>query len=161
MLFRSIMPDVIIEIPIHSRIKYEFDKEANMIRVDRYIKTPLPYPFNYGYFPNTLGEDGDPLDAILLTNHALLPGCIIECSIIGAIEMIDNGEVDTKILVVPSNKLKFSECEMVHNNKITYEFEKEVRFFLENYKMFDNKVVELGKTLTKKEAEDIYTKSKL
>ena len=65
------------------------------------IKTPLPYPFNYGYFPNTLGEDGEPLDAILLTNHSLVPGCIIECSIIGAIEMIDNGEVDTKILVIP------------------------------------------------------------
>jgi inorganic pyrophosphatase len=155
------MPDVIIEIPIHSRIKYEFDKEVNMIRVDRYVTTPLPYPFNYGYFPNTLGEDGDPLDAILLTNHSLVPGCIIECSIIGAIEMIDSGEVDTKILVVPSKGLKFSDCEMVQNRKITPEFEKEVRFFLENYKTLDNKVVDLGKTLSKEEAEDIYTKSKL
>jgi inorganic pyrophosphatase len=153
------MPDVIIEIPIHSRIKYEFDKEANMIRVDRYIKTPLPYPFNYGYFPNTLGEDGDPLDAILLTNHALMPGCIIECSIVGAIEMIDSGEVDTKILVVPSKGLKFSECEMVRDGKITEEFEKEVRFFLEKYKTLDNKVVELGKTLSAEEAVEIYKKS--
>lgn len=147
--------DVIIEIPLGSRIKYEYDKEYNMIRVDRYLLTPTSYPFNYGYFPNTLAEDNDPLDAILLINEPLIPGCIIECDIIGGIEMIDNNEIDHKIFVVPGNKLNF-----IHK-KLTNEFEKEIRFFLENYKKLENKNVTLGKLLSKEESIEIYNKSKL
>lgn len=147
--------NVIIEIPLGSRIKYEFDKDFNMVRVDRYLLTPTPYPFNYGYFPNTLAEDNDPLDAILLINEPLIPGCIIECEIIGGIEMIDNNEIDHKIFVVPGNKLNF-----IHK-KLTNEFEKEIRFFLENYKKLENKNVILGKLLSKEESIEIYNKSKL
>lgn len=153
--------DVIIEIPLNSRIKYEFDKEKNAVRVDRYLKTPLPYPFNYGYFPNTLAEDNDPLDAILLFNQELVPGCLIECEIVGGIEMIDNGEVDHKVFVFPKKKLNFPENNMYKNSQITESFSNEVRFFLENYKKLENKKVTLGKNLSKEEAIQLYEKCKL
>lgn len=149
------MYDVIIEIPLGSRIKYEFDKQYNMVRVDRYLKTPIPYPFNYGYFPNTLAEDNDPLDAILFINESLIPGCIIDCEIIGGIEMEDNGEIDHKIFVVPSWSLNF------YHKELSNEFEKEIRFFLENYKKLENKNVILGKILSKDESIQLYNKSKL
>lgn len=153
--------DVIIEIPLNSRVKYEFDKEKNKVRVDRYLKTPIPYPFNYGYFPNTLAEDNDPLDAILLIDQELYPGSIIECEIVGGIEMVDGGENDHKIFVFPKKKLNFNENNMIKDGKITHFFEQEVRFFLENYKTLENKTVSLGKLLSKEEAEKLYEKSKL
>ena len=152
--------DVIIEIPLGSRIKYEFDKKNNLVRVDRYLKTPIPYPFNYGYFPNTLAEDNDPLDAILLIHQPLVPGCIIECEIVGGIEMIDNDEIDHKIFVIPAKNLHFENKTCI-NGKITESFEREVRFFLENYKSLENKKVTLGKTLSQKEAIELYYKTKL
>lgn len=153
--------DVIIEIPLGSRIKYEIDKKSNMVRVDRYLKTPIPYPFNYGFFPNTLAEDNDPLDAILLINESLVPGCIIECEIIGGIEMIDSGEIDHKIFVIPKKSFNFSNDNMVFNDTITNEFEKTVRYFLENYKSLENKKVTLGNVLTRNEALQLYYKTKI
>jgi len=153
--------DVKIEIPIHSRIKYEMDKKTGEIRVDRYLKTPIPYPFNYGYFPNTLAKDNDPLDAILLISEPLVPGCIIECEIIGGIEMIDGNQEDHKIYVIPKKSMGFKCEHMVKNNIICSQFEKEIRFFLESYKTLENKTVKLGKSLTKEESIKIYQDSLL
>ena len=153
--------DVIIEIPLGSRIKYEIDKKTNLVRVDRYLKTPIPYPFNYGYFPNTLAEDNDPLDAILLIHEPLVPGCIIECVIIGGIEMIDSSEIDHKIFVIPKTSLNFDNNNMEIDGKITDTYEKEVRFFLENYKSLENKKVILGKSFTQKQAIELYYKTKI
>lgn len=153
-----VMTDIIIEIPKGSRIKYEFDKNNGLVRVDRYLKTPIPYPFNYGYFPNTHAEDNDPLDAILLINQPLAPGCVIKCKIIGGIEMIDSGEKDHKLLVIPEPKLNFPDNEMYQNNKITKHFEDEIRYFLQNYKSLENKKVTLGKTMDEKEALELYYK---
>lgn len=127
------MVNIIIEIPLGSRIKYEMNKELNCIQVDRYINTPLPYPFNYGYFPNTLAEDNDPLDAILLIEEKIYPESLIECEIIGGIEMVDNNENDHKIFVKPLDKMNFPNTFMIENNQISKLFEKQVRFFLENY----------------------------
>lgn len=153
--------NILIEIPLNSRVKYEFNKKFNTIMVDRYLKTPLPYPFNYGYFPNTLAEDNDPLDAILLINQELVPGCLIECEIVGGIEMIDNGEIDHKIFVFPKKELNFPENNMYKDGKITKSFYEEIRFFLENYKKMENKKVSLGKMISKEEAIELYNKFKL
>ena len=79
------MVDSIIEIPRNSRVKYEIDKTTNLVRVDRILSTPMVYPFNYGFIPNTLSSDGDPLDVILLIEDALVPGCIIQIDMIGMV----------------------------------------------------------------------------
>ena len=95
--------DMIVEIPFNSNIKYEFDKEINKIRVDRILNTSMLYPGNYGYIPNTLSGDGDPLDILLLTEYPIIPGCIIKVRIIGVLYTIDEKGNDEKLLAVPSS----------------------------------------------------------
>lgn len=151
------MVDVIIEIPKNSRIKYEKDEKYNKIRCDRYLKTPFVYPFNYGYIPNTLGPDNDPLDVFVLTPDALLPNCIIKCKVIGGISMIDNGEQDDKIIAIPSPELNFPNL-YFNNNEINKDVINDIRFFLNNYKFYENKKVELGKFLSIEEVEELIKK---
>ena len=95
--------DVIIEIPYQSNLKYEMDKdnENERIRLDRVLSSSMIYPGNYGYIDNTLAEDGDPLDVLLIGNYALMPGCIIKCLVIGALIMTDEKGLDEKIIAVP------------------------------------------------------------
>ena len=151
------MVDVIIEIPKNSRIKYEKDEKYNKIRCDRYLKTPFVYPFNYGYIPNTLGPDNDPLDVFVLTPDALFPNCIIKCKVIGGISMIDNGEQDDKIIAIPSPELNFPNL-YFNNNEINKDVINDIRFFLNNYKFYENKKVELGKFLSIEEVEELIKK---
>ena len=136
-------------------------KNTNKIRVDRYLQTPIPYPFNYGYFPNTLAKDGNPLDAILLISEPLLPGCIIECEIIGGIEMIDGNEEDHKIFVIPKQKMGFKTNNMVKNNQICLNYLEEIKFFLQNYKKLENKNIILGKKLSKEESIKLFKNSQI
>lgn len=94
--------DVTIEIPKGSRVKYEVDHETGRVRLDRVLFTSMQYPTHYGYFENTLGEDGDPLDAlVLLQDFDLHPGVIVESRPIGVFNMTDDGGGDAKILCVP------------------------------------------------------------
>ena len=93
---------VIIEVPENGQVKYELDKQTGLLRVDRILHTPLAYPANYGYFPNTLGDDGDPLDAVVVSNAALIPGCMIEVRPIGVLLVKDQGGGDEKIICVPA-----------------------------------------------------------
>jgi len=97
--------DVIIEISKNSHIKYEYDKERNMIMCDRILHTPMKYPFNYGFIPNTLSEDGDPLDVVVLMDDKLIPGCIIKCTILGYLETRDDVGNDPKLIVCPVEKV--------------------------------------------------------
>ena len=96
------MPDIIVEIPYNSYIKYEFDKSQHKLRCDRILGTAMCYPGNYGYFPNTLACDGDPLDVLLVTDYSLHPGCVVDCKIIGVLLMTDEAGLDEKIIAVPS-----------------------------------------------------------
>ena len=97
--------DVTIEIPAGSRVKYEFDHETGRLRLDRVLFTSMEYPTHYGYFENTLGEDGDPLDAMLfLPGFDLVPGVVVEARPIGVFNMTDDGGGDAKILCVPADK---------------------------------------------------------
>lgn len=93
--------DVLIEIPRGSRNKYEFDKEKDRIRLDRVLYSPMTYPADYGYIPNTLALDGDPLDALVLLTTPTIPGCLIEVKPIGIFLMDDDKGRDEKILCVP------------------------------------------------------------
>ncbi len=96
----------IIEIPANGLpVKYEIDKEQDVLMVDRFLSTSMFYPCNYGYIPRTLSEDGDPLDILVLTPNALVAGAVIRCRPIGLLKMSDEAGVDTKILAVPVTKL--------------------------------------------------------
>lgn len=98
--------NVIIEISAGSTpVKYEFNKEAGAIEVDRFVATPMFYPANYGFIPHTMGDDGDPLDALVITPHALVHGCVIAARPLGMLKMEDDGGMDEKILMVPTPKL--------------------------------------------------------
>jgi inorganic pyrophosphatase len=93
--------DVLIEIPARGQVKYEIDKATGRPRVDRFIAPGLSYPANYGYVPGSCAGDGDPLDALVLTRVALLPGVLIEAQVIGVLRMRDAGDDDAKLIAVP------------------------------------------------------------
>src|SRR5687768_16690803 len=97
--------NVFIEIPKGSNIKYELDKDAGVIMVDRFLHTAMAFPSNYGFVPNTLAEDGEPLDVMVLPDHSVAPGTVIPSVVIGMLEMEDEAGIDTKILAVPTIKI--------------------------------------------------------
>jgi inorganic pyrophosphatase len=98
--------NVIIEVAIGGEpIKYEMDKEAGTLVVDRFLHTPMRYPGNYGFVPHTLSEDGDPIDVLVANTRPIIPGAVINVRPIGVLRMEDDGGVDEKIIAVPSQKL--------------------------------------------------------
>jgi len=150
--------DVQIEIPLGSNIKYEYDHEHNKLIVDRILATPVTYFFNYGYIPNTLGGDNDPLDAIILCKEAFLPSCYVNCKIIGVLHTTDEKGVDDKIILVPSNKVT---AESKQYNNITdisqYTLQK-LKCFFEDYKKLEiGKFVTVGNFGDKDDAYITYT----
>jgi inorganic pyrophosphatase len=98
--------NVIIEVAIGGEpIKYEMDKEAGTLVVDRFLHTPMRYPGNYGFVPHTLSEDGDPIDVLVANTRPIIPGAVINVRPIGVLRMEDDGGMDEKIIAVPSPKL--------------------------------------------------------
>jgi inorganic pyrophosphatase len=98
--------NVIIEVPVGGHpIKYEMDKEAGTLVVDRFLYTPMSYPGNYGFVPHTLSEDGDPIDVLVCNTRELVPGCVINVRPIGVLIMEDNAGQDEKVIAVPSRGL--------------------------------------------------------
>ena len=98
--------NVIIEVPVGGEpIKYEMDKEAGALDVDRFLDTPMFYPGNYGFIPHTLSGDGDPCDVLVANTRAIIPGAIISVRPVGVLVMQDDGGEDEKIVAVPSRKL--------------------------------------------------------
>jgi inorganic pyrophosphatase len=98
--------NVIIEIPMNADpIKYEIDKETGALFVDRFVSTSMHYPCNYGYVPNTISGDGDPVDVLVITPFALMPGVVVRCRPLGLLKMSDEAGNDTKVLAVPIDKL--------------------------------------------------------
>ncbi|WP_375566299.1 inorganic diphosphatase [Oceaniradius stylonematis] len=98
--------NVIIEVPLGGHpIKYELDKEAGTLVVDRFLYTPMAYPGNYGFVPHTLSDDGDPIDVLVCNTRPLIPGCVINVRPIGVMLMEDNSGQDEKVIAVPSPAL--------------------------------------------------------
>ena len=98
--------NVLIEVPVGGEpIKYEMDKRAGVLVVDRFLYTPMRYPGNYGFIPNTLSGDGDPCDVIVANTRAVVPGAVMNCRPIGVLMMEDEAGQDEKILAVPSSRL--------------------------------------------------------
>jgi Inorganic pyrophosphatase len=99
--------NVVIEIPQNGDpIKYEVDKASGAIFVDRFMHTAMHYPCNYGFIPNTLSEDGDPVDVLVVARFALMPGCVVPCRPVGLLSMEDEKGVDAKVLAVPVSRIK-------------------------------------------------------
>ena len=124
----------VIEIPKDSYIKYEIDKETGMIFVDRILYTSMIYPFNYGFIPGTLEEDGDPVDILVLSFEPLAPGSIIEVKPIALLDMEDEEGIDTKVVAVPKPKIDPRFSNINNLNDIDSATKKKIEHFFEHYK---------------------------
>ena len=100
--------NVLIEIPAGSKNKYEFDKDLNAFALDRVLFSSVQYPYDYGFIPNTLADDGDPLDGMVIMDQPTFPGCVIPARPIGMMEMVDGGDRDEKILCVPADDPRYA-----------------------------------------------------
>lgn len=147
----------IIEIPRGSRAKYEIDKESGLIKLDRVIYASMYYPLNYGFIPQTLGEDGDPLDIVVLTQVSVVPLCLIPSKVIGVMQMIDRGEADEKIIAVAQEDPSVSGISDV--NDLPPHLISELRHFFENYKTLENKKVVINDFLPREEAFKVIASS--
>jgi len=145
--------DVVIEIPKGTRNKYEMDHQTGRIRLDRMLFTSTRYPADYGYIENTLADDGDPLDALVLLDEPTFPGCLINCRAIGMFRMRDEKGGDDKVLCVPATDPRTG-----HLRDITdvSEFDRpEIQHFFEVYKALEpGKVVEAARWVDQQAAND-------
>lgn len=135
--------DVTVEIPKGSRNKYEIDHETHRIRLDRTLYTSMQYPADYGYIDNTLGNDGDPLDALVLLPFPTFPGCVIECRAVAMFVMTDEAGGDDKILCVPAGDPRHDHLQDLSDvDDFTLQ---EIKHFFESYKDLEpGKSVEEG-----------------
>ena len=127
--------NVVIEIPMRGEpVKYEVDKDSGAIMVDRFMATAMHYPCNYGYVPHTLCGDGDPVDVLVITPLALIPGAVIRCRPIGVLEMTDESGEDAKILAVPVSKLTKIYDNVKGPEDVQPLLLDQIRHFFEHYK---------------------------
>ncbi len=150
--------NVIVEINKGSHNKYEIDKETGLIALDRVAHTGQDFPFDYGFVPQTLWDDGDALDVILLTTYPLFPGLLVRARPVALMKMIDGGDVDDKVIAVPLEDPRWSETKDLQDlNKHTL---KEIQHFYSTYKNLQNKVVEVTGFEDKNAAEAAFEKGR-
>jgi inorganic pyrophosphatase len=126
---------VVIEIPANSSpVKYEIDKDADALFVDRFMASPMFYPANYGYINNTLADDGDALDVLVLTPHPVVPGSVIRCRPVGVLNMTDEAGEDAKLLAVPHEKLTQAYNHVQDITDLPEMLRNQIKEFFENYK---------------------------
>lgn len=137
-------PDIvngIIEIPKNTRAKYELDKESGLLLMDRVIYSSMYYPANYGFIPQTYGDDKDPLDILVLSQITIVPMCLVSAKVIGVMRMIDNGELDDKIIAVAENDMSVNHINDI--SELPEHFFKELKNFFEDYKKLEDKTVQI------------------
>jgi inorganic pyrophosphatase len=125
---------VVVEIPQGSNIKYELDKESGMIFVDRVLFTSMVFPFNYGFIPGTLEEDGDPVDVVLLSYDSVAPGSIVRARPIGLLEMEDENGPDSKVIAVPHEKIDNRFAGIKDIADVNEAVKERIKHFFEHYK---------------------------
>ena len=126
---------VVIEIPANSSpIKYEIDKDSHAVFVDRFMATPMFYPANYGYIPQTLSEDGDALDVLVVTPYPVVPGSVIRARPVGMLNMSDEAGKDAKLIAVPHDKLSAMYHKIKEVSDLPELLIKQIEHFFENYK---------------------------
>ena len=127
--------NVIIEIPANSApVKYEVDKDTGALMVDRFMATAMFYPCNYGYIPNTLSEDGDPLDVLVPTPYSLINGAVIKCRPVGVLKMEDESGIDAKLIAVPVDKLSVIYRDVQQATDLPTLLLQQIEHFFEHYK---------------------------
>jgi len=142
--------NTIIEISKMSDVKYEIDKKTGLLKLDRFLFSAIYYPGDYGFIPQTLWEDGDPLDTITLTGRPVQAGVLAEVRPIGVLHMIDNGESDDKIVCVYVEDPRFKEFEDITD--VPAHIVKELKHFFETYKELQGKKTSIPSIGGKKEA---------
>jgi inorganic pyrophosphatase len=147
----------IIEIPKNTRAKYELDKESGLLIMDRVIYSSMYYPANYGFIPKTYCDDNDPLDILVLSQIAVVPMCIVSAKVIGVMRMIDNGELDDKIIAMAENDMSVSHIDDI--SELPEHFLKELKNFFEDYKKLENKEVVIEEFQDAKTAKEIILQS--
>ena len=149
----------IIEIPWGSNNKYEIDKENGLIALDRANYSSAPYPFDYGFVPQTLWEDGDPLDVVVIATYSLAVGVLVKVRPIAVLEMYDDGDSDFKILAVPVNDMRWDETQDLKD--LNKHLLKEYSHFFETYKNLKKGKTDvvLGKYKNKAAAMKVVEKS--
>lgn len=138
---KSGVVNVLIEIPAGSKNKYEFDKDMNAFALDRVLYASVMYPYDYGFIPNTLADDGDPLDGMVIMDQPTFPGCVIAARPIGMLEMIDGGDRDEKLLCVPVDDPRYKEVSSLKD--IAPHRLEEIAEFFRTYKNLEKKVTEI------------------
>lgn len=146
--------NVVVEINRGSKNKFEVDKATGLIALDRVLHTAQDFPFDYGFVPQTLWHDDDPLDVVLLTTYPLLPGVLVRARPVALMNMIDSGEGDDKIIAVPVGDPRWQEVRDLKDvNPHTL---KELEHFYSTYKQLQKKVVEIKGFKGKNEAEKAF-----
>jgi inorganic pyrophosphatase len=131
--------NAVIEIPQGAHTKYEVDKATGLLKLDRIIYSSFHYPVNYGFIPQTLGLDSDPLDILVMCSESIHPLCLVEATVIGNMQMIDNGEIDDKIIAVATKDPAINFYTDV--DQLPKHFIAVLRNFFEHYKVLENKKV--------------------
>jgi inorganic pyrophosphatase len=145
--------DAIVEISLGSRNKYEFDPESNRMRFNRTLSTAVKYPTNYGYFPNTLAVDGDPLDCIIPSIEPITQGCIVAVRPVGVLDMLDQGVKDYKVLAVPITDVHWNHIHKLSD--VPKQLLDEIEHFFKVYKNLEDKVVKVKGWKKKRFAEKL------
>ena len=142
--------NALIEIPQGSRTKYEIDKETGLLKLDRVIYSSFHYPVNYGFIPQTLGHDGDPLDILVLCSQSIQSLCLVQATVIGNMQMIDSGEKDDKIIAVATKDPSVNHIGSIE--EMPPHFINELRNYFEQYKVLESKEVRIDKFQDKEDA---------
>ncbi len=149
--------NAIIEIPKRSRAKYELEKKTGILKMDRVLYSSFFYPCNYGFIPQTYCDDNDPLDILVISDEIIPPLCLLEATVIGAMRMLDNGELDDKIIAVASRDKSVSHIQSL--DEMPDHFMNEIRHFFEEYKQLEKKEVAVEGFVNKAAAQKIVTEA--
>ena len=148
------MPDepliCLVEIPKGSRNKYEYDHDLDAIKLDRFLFSSMVYPTDYGFIPDTLGQDGDPLDAMVLVSEPTFPGCVIDVKAIALFRMEDDKGIDDKVLCVPLTDPAWNTLEKLED--VPDQLRKEIAHFFSVYKDLEQKKVTVDGWYSKEDA---------
>lgn len=147
----------IIEISKDMRAKYELCKETGLLQLDRVLYSPFHYPANYGFIPQTLGLDNDPMDILVFSQINLAPLCKVRAKVIGVMHMVDNGEVDDKILAVAADDIGFAHYQELSD--LPKALLEELKHFFEEYKALENKRTSVENFGNSQEAHKIIAES--
>lgn len=152
--------EVHIEIEKGGDVKYEVDEESGKLKVDRFLHTSMVFPFNYGFIEDTKGEDGDPVDVVVLSSHPVHPGVEMKCHAIGLLQMEDEAGIDTKIIAVPEKDIDPEFGELTDVSDLHEALQDKISHFFQHYKGLEpGKWVKIGEFEGRKSAEELIKKA--